>query len=87
MRKIEAKECRRVWDSILDTYPQSLSYNHYDAIEGTVYMLRLEKVDYIEWELCQECSIGFASKSRSESWPVKFFKLFDMKEYLFIKLF
>ena len=46
-----------------------LSYNGYDAIGGTLYILKLEKIDSIEGELCQECLLRFPRYSKSESWP------------------
>ena len=54
-------------NSLLKTYPQSC--NRYEAIGGTVYITNLEKDESIE--LCQDCSLGFARKSRLECWPVE----------------
>ena len=34
-----------VWDSLLDTYPQFLSFKRYDAIGGNVYILKHGKDD------------------------------------------
>ena len=70
---IKDKACRSIWGSLLDTYPQSLSCNHYEAMGGTVYIMKFEKADLIDGGHQQECSLANSCKARQESWPVTFF--------------
>ena len=72
MTSMNVKACRSVWGSLLDACPQSPSYKRYDVIGGTVYILKSETIDYIEVDLCQDCSHGFGGKNRLETWPVEF---------------
>ena len=66
------KACLRVWGSLLNTYPQSLSCDHYETIGGTVYILRLETVDLIDDEHHQKCLLVDNYTARHESWPLMF---------------
>ena len=77
MTSMNVKACRSVWGSLLDACPQSPSYKLYDVIGGTVYILKSETIDYIEVDLCQDCSLGFGWKNRLESWQVEFLKKFQ----------
>ena len=58
MTSTKVKTSRSVWGLLLNRYPPSLSYHHHEAIGGTVYILRLEKADWIEEELCQEFTLS-----------------------------
>ena len=77
MTSMNVKACRSVWGSLLNACPQSPSYNLYDAIGRTVFILNSETIDYIEVDFCQDCSLGFGWKNKLESWPVKFLYVFQ----------
>ena len=48
MTSMKLRQCRSVWDSLLNTYPQSFVVHYHKAIGGAVYILELEKVEYID---------------------------------------
>ena len=51
----KVKACRSVWGSLLLTYPQSFVGHCHEAMGGTVYMTKLEKVELIDVEVHREC--------------------------------
>ena len=57
-------------------YPQSFVV-HDEAIGGTIYITKLEKVELMDGEIHQECSLEDSRKSRHGSWPVDFFVLIE----------
>ena len=62
---------------VVHDYPTShcLCQHHARKLYGgTVHVLKLERVELIEEELCQECSLRYARNSRLESWPVEIFQ-------------
>ena len=58
--KVEA--CRSVWDSLLNTYPQSFVVHCHEAIGGTVYITKLENVELIDGDIHQECTLDIQLK-------------------------
>ena len=45
------------------------------AIGGTVHVLKPERVELIDGDIHQECSLEDSWKARHESWPVDIFVL------------
>ena len=78
---MKLRHCRSDWGSLLNTYPQSFVVHYNEAIEGTVHVLTLERVELIDGDICQECSLGFARNSRLESWPVDIFSLLRKHDF------
>ena len=56
----EVKACRSVWGSLLNTYPQPFVLHCYEAMGGTVHVLKLEKAELIDEDIHQEqeCSLA-----------------------------
>ena len=46
-----------VWGSLLNTHPQSFVVHHLEAIGGTVYIRKLEKVEKIDGDVHQDFSL------------------------------
>ena len=64
MTSMKLRQCRSVWGSLLNTYPQSFVVHYHEAIGGTVHVLMLEKEEKTDGDICQECSLGYARNSR-----------------------
>ena len=81
MTSMKLRQCRSVWGSLLNTYPQSFVVHYHEAIGGTVHVLMLEKEEKTDGDICQECSLGYARNSRLESWPVDIFVLLRKHDF------
>ena len=68
----KVRTCRSVWGALLYTYHQLVVLHCHELIRGAVYITKLEKVEMIDGEIHQECSLEDSWKTRKESWPVHF---------------
>ena len=64
MTSMKLRHCRSVWGSLLNTYPQSFVVHYHEAIGGTVHVLMLERVELIDGDIHQECSLRYARNSK-----------------------
>ena len=64
MTSMKMRQCRSVWGSLLNTYPQSVVVHYNEDIGGTVHVLMLESVELIDGDIHQECSLRYARNSR-----------------------
>ena len=70
---------------LLSNVPLSMSCDYFEAIGGTVYIIKLEKDDLIDGKHHQEGSLENNWKARHEIWPLMFF-LFCWKIWFLRKI-
>ena len=62
MTSMKLRQCRSVWGSLLNTYPQSFVVHYHEAIGGTVYILKLEKAEQIDGDITRNAHSKTAEK-------------------------